>query len=260
MPKPPTRKVREVQSWLFDFLDIEIDPYDFRREIIPWAKEARIKKDVDGHPIDDETGAESLSEKQRKDFTQWLIDHRKGEEWVGTGDIYAPAYLYFNEVKKLPPRTWCIHFGGESFDVFEKGTTLEGLALSTHKREKDLVDCEKNLGPDIGTFEVVFGFAFEADTRDVGWRGQKYGNHALLFKTDGGVRAWHIGDEEHQVIFPLCSEYDVIPLGEIGGGVIMCHYEDSDGEGLQFDNVQALIRYIETEEKKGSRPLARLRC
>jgi hypothetical protein len=260
MKKPPVRKVREVQNWLFDYLDIDLDPYDFTRELQAWAEAEEVSADWKGNPIDRDTTPHELTDRQRKAFKEWLIDHEKGIEWVSTGDIYAPAYLYFNEVKKLPAGTWCVHFSEQSFDVFESGTTLEGLALSTHKKTKDIVDCKKNLGPDIGTFEVVFGFAFEADTRDVGWRGQKYGNHAVLFKTDGGVRAWHIGDEEDQVIFPLCSEYDVIPLGEIGGGVIVCNYEGADGEGLQFDTIQALIRYIEVEEKAGHRPIQRLKC
>lgn len=258
--KPPVKKVREVQNWLFEFLDIDLDPYDFSHEIIPWAKAEGVRKDGEGRKIDQETSPDELSDKQRADFKQWLLKHQKGEEWVATGEIYVPAYLYYSDVRKLPVGTWCVHFSDHSFDVFEKGTTLQGLALSTHKREKDPVDCTKNLDPDIGTFEVVFGFAFEADQQHVGWRGQKYGNNAILFKTDGGVRAWHIGDEENQVIFPLCSEYDVIPLGEVGGGIVTCRYQDSENEGLEFESIQALIRYIETEEKVGHRPIQRLKC
>lgn len=251
MKKPPLKLVQNIQNWLFDYLTPEggLDPYDFMHYIEEWAEFARQKRDGSKRIIDNETSAGDLSEIQLAKFKKWLLENRKGEDWVASGDIMTPAYLYFNEVKKLPTGTWCIHFtNADAFDVFEKGTTLDGLALSTWKREKDAVDCEKNLTNDIGSAECVFGFAFTADERNVIAKGQKYGKNAALFQVDGGVRAWHIGDEEYQVIFPLCSEYNVIPLLEPHRDRIVI--ETEGGEEAVFGSIEDVIRYVESQEKR----------
>ena len=252
MSKPPVKMAQMHQGWLADYLDIDIDPYDFNHELLDWAKAAKIRKDGEGRKFDDETSCHELSEKQLEAFKQWLIKNHKGEDWVSTGAIDVPAYLYFTEVKRLPVGTWCIHFTGKDpFGVFEYGTTLEGLALSTHKREKDQVDCDKNLTEDIGSAEVVYGFAFLASDRDVLYRGQKYGRNAVLFQTDAGVRAWHIGDEEYQVIFPLCSEYNVIPMVEPQPGDIRIQTES--GDDVEFKTLDEVIAYVEKTETKALR-------
>lgn len=255
MKKPSVAQVQNLQSWFCDYLKTEVDPYDFGRYIPEWASDTGIRlKDADETPHD-------LKPAQLKKFEQWLIANEKGIDWVSTGDIYAPAYLFFNEVSKLPRGTWGIHFtDSDAFSVFEQGTTIEGLALSSHKKNKDTVDCRKNVTDDIGIYEVVFGFAFPADERNVLQRGTKYGSNAVLFQTDGAVRAWHIGDEEYQMIFPLCSEYNVIPLHEAGEGISCAFGDSEEGEGLSFDSIQDLIAYIEKSEKEGERPLERLRC
>lgn len=250
MNKPPVKMARQHQEWLFGFLTPEggLDPYDFTHYIEEWAAGARQKRDGSKRVIDQDTSAGDLSEIQLAKFKKWLLENRKGEDWVGSGDIMAPAYLYFDEVKKLPAGTWCVHFTrADAFDVFEHGTTLDGLALSTHKREKDTVDCEKNLTDEIGSAEVVYGFAFTADERNVLARGTKYGRNAVLFQTDAGVRAWHIGDEENQVIFPLCSEYNVIPMTDPAPGDIRIQTEG--GEEMVFESLQDVITYVEGREK-----------
>ncbi len=253
MKKPPIQMVQNVQNWLFDYLDTEIDPYDFNDYILEWMKEARIRwKGADSPMADD------LKPAQLEKFEKWLIASEKGIEWIGTGDIYAPAYLYFNEVSKLPVGTWCIHFTNEdAFDVFEQGTTLDGLALSSHKKNKDTVDCEKNLTDDIGSAECVFGFAFTANERNVLSMGKsKYGRNAVLFQVDGGVRAWHVGDEEYQVIFPLCSEYNVIPLVDPAPGDI--RIETEGGEEMTFKTLQEVIDYVSKKETVQANPSRRL--
>jgi hypothetical protein len=250
MRKPPLKLVKNVQNWLFDYLDTEIDPYDFGSYLQEWAKESRVR-------LPEETYYEDLKPAQQKKFEKWLVDNEKGVDWVSTGDIYAPAYLYFNEVSKLPVGTWCVHFTNEgAFDVFEQGTTLDGLALSSHKQNKDTVDCKKNLSDEIGSAECVFGFAFTADQRNVLNLGQKYGRNAVLFQIDGGVRAWHVGDEEYQVIFPLCSEYNVIPLVGPEPGDI--RIETEGGEEMTFQALQEVIDYVSKKEAVQANPSRRL--
>lgn len=243
MSKPPISQVKEIQSWFYDYLKTEIDPYDFGRFIPEWAEDTGVRlKDVD------ELTPSDLKPVKLKKFHDWLVANEKGIEWVGTGDVYAPAYLYFNEVSKMETGSWGIHFTeADPFGVFDRGTTLDGLALSSYKNTKDKVDCSKNLTDRIGTAEVVFGFSFTADQRNVLSVGRKYGQNAVLFQTDGAVRAWHIGDEEYQMIFPLCSEYNVIPMFDPRPGDI--RIETEDGGEMTFKSLDEVIAYVEGLEQ-----------
>jgi hypothetical protein len=47
-----------------------------------------------------------------------------------------------------------------------------------------------------------YNFAFEAQSRDASNAASQgsYGRHAVMFQ-NSGARAWHMSDEEHQVIF-----------------------------------------------------------
>jgi hypothetical protein len=96
----------------------------------------------------------------------------------------------------------------------------------------------------IGSWSVVYGFAFNADARNVlSWSNrEKYGKNAVLFQSDGAVEAWHYGDEERQVIFPLCSEYNVIPLyAPEPGNVTVGEVDDEDEATNRYDSIQDVI-------------------
>jgi hypothetical protein len=140
----------------------------------------------------------------------------------------APAYLYFGEVVQLPPGAWLVHFTKADFASFDRGTTLEGLALSTWKRSKDEVDCERNLSGELGPFEIVYGFAYDPEGSG-NWadRARGYGYSVLFFQTDCAVSAWHWGDQEQQVIFPLCTEYNV-HTGTYGDGGFWLDGDEED--------------------------------
>ena len=196
-----------------------------------------------------------------KRFKEWLAKHDKGQQWVSEDPYGAPAYLTLTWPKLLPAKTWLIHFTNEApFDAFDRGATLDGLALSTWRKEKIKADCRKNLTDELGSFDYVYGFAMTAY-----WKGfnlhsysSKYGKNAVLFQCDVALEATHFGDEEKQVIFPICSEYNMVPLWNVRDG-LRIRFEDSDDDGLEFDTLQNLIDYIEKEEAAGSRPLERIR-
>ena len=253
--KPSVRKVRRVQKELHAYLDIELDPFDFDPFIREWMEEVGIRWEQPDEPF-----ADDLTPAQLKQFTKWLVDTEKSIYYVTHDPLYAPAYLVFSEVSRLPAGSWGIHFtDADPFEAFDQGSTIQGLALSTWKKEKDVVDCAKNLGDDIGPFETVFGFAFLAGQRNILSHGSKYGRNAVLFQTDGGVRAWHSGDEEYQMIFPLCSEYNVIPLYNPQPGEITV--ETKEGKELIFSSVEDVADYAgesNAQQLRLSGPLVRV--
>lgn len=247
-----------VQEYLFSYLTPPggLDPYDFNRYLREWAESPWTKG---GFDLPEEVVVSDLKKDQVEDFKRWLIDHDKAADWLGSGDVfYAPAYLFFSEVEKMPKGTWGIHFTNEPFKAFDRGATLEGLALSSWKKEKAKAQCPKNLSDDLGTFEYVFGFAFDATGHDVLSAGRKkYGKNAVLFQTDAGVLVYHSGDEEYQLIFPICSEYNVIPLF-LGSGKIVIPTQD-DKEEVEFDSLEEVLEYVQDEKRvRANPPLMRL--
>lgn len=243
------------QKYLFDYLKIEdLDPYDAPSSMLrEWAEET-------GTDLGDVEYSSDLQEPQLTAFGEWLKANEKGIEYVSKDPYYAPAYLTLKWPKLMPRGRWALHFTKERFESFDQGATMQNLALSTWTKEKAKAKCPENLSNELGSFDYVYIFAIDQRKFDM-WTvyARKYGHHAMLFQTDAGVEAYHVGDEEDQLMVPACSEYNVIPLRDVLDG-IFCRFKDSEDEGLEFASPNHLLRYIEEEEAKGGRPMERLVC
>lgn len=232
---------KDLQEDLYSYLQTEIDPYDFTIYLEDFARE---------HDLDDvtnETQFDELSARNQKTFVKWLKTTDKAADWLRQDPIYAPAYLLLHSKLVMPDGSWLIHFTNAMFEGFKYGTTLDGLALSSHKARKEAVDCARNLTGDRTLYDAVFGFAFDAGMRNVLFNSTKYGRNAVLFQTDCGVEAYHDGDNEDQVIFPLCSEYNLILLTDVREGLVV---ETEDGELVTFPSIAKVIEYVEKREGK----------
>lgn len=186
---------------LASYLKSDMDPYDFSYLVYEWLGGGEDKE------------VEELSDAERARFSTWLkykrdyvMQHYGGPGAAGR----LPAYIFFDGVRRMPAGSWLIHFSRAEFTSFERGTTLEGLAISTWKKTKDVADCRTNLTRDIGLFDVVWGFALDVKRRfDWSDLSRNYGPNVVIFQTDCAVSAYHTSDEQEQAIFPLCSEYNV---------------------------------------------------
>jgi len=244
-PRPP--KCAEIQAWVLKWLSTDLDPQDFPLYLIAaWAEE----NEIDGVP--ENAYVDDLAPVQQADYKAWL----EGEVWrlMATDPLELPAYLTLHAERKAPPGTWFAHFTCEpgGFHAFDRGTTMDGLHLSTWKRRKDPANCKRNLPDAIGIAEVVFGFAFDAATaaRNQRGYGHKYGDHVVLFQCDCAVIAYHDGDEETQAIFPICAEYNVVPFTATGGGGLLA--ETERGEDIEFDSLKDALDYVQHAERRAA--------
>jgi hypothetical protein len=135
-------------KWLADYLNIEVDPYDFSALIPDWDPSLDIEM------------VDELSPEQQQAFEEWLKTSKAIEKEMQHDPTGVPSYVYFEDASPLGPNAWCVHFGSASFSSFDRGATADRLGLSTHFREKVFVDCSANLTDDQGPFDVVYGFAF----------------------------------------------------------------------------------------------------
>lgn len=244
--KTKTPEGEWIPKFLASYLATDVDPYDFGFAIEEWG-------DSIGLP-GLENDFESLTDAQQKAFVQWLSkDYRRNAHRLGAeeGARILP-YLLFSDPRPLPRGSWLLHFTRSSpFDSFDRGATLEYLALSTHVTPTR-AKCPDNLSEyGGGPFEVVFGFGFHAalngQLTGTNFRAaaRKYGGNAVLFRTDLAVLAHHDSDNEYQAIFPICSEYDAVAIRDInssGGGETSFH-----GRDVEFDSLTDIMKAIDAK-------------
>lgn len=196
----------QIQKELIEYLN-GFDAYDFQFLLPDFMAEVKGEDELDH--VD--TQIESLDPETFAEFEKWAQERSSEVDTEVEFGAMVPAYLMFDRARAVPPKSWLVHFTKESFDAFDRGATLERLALSTHFKNPVAADCPNNLSDEIGGSEVVFGFAYEIDRlRQVHqWRER---HTAVVFQCDYAVVARHSSDEEYQVIFPLCTEYNLIQL------------------------------------------------
>jgi hypothetical protein len=241
-----------IQEWLFAYLNIDVDPYDFNFAIKDWIEQEEITDDGTPYAEPTDVMPEDLSPDQLKAFTKWLKKSGELDLYTREMPFEAPAYLTLHAKTKMPPGSWFMHFTDAHFNHFTQGATLDGLHLSTWKKRKDLANCSKNLSDTQGLAEVVFGFAYAAENleqmQDVDAGARKYGRNAVVFQCDCAVEAYHDGDDEFQSIFPVCAEYNLHSVSvdhAMGLGL-----DDEAGNTMWFKNLPELIAHLESKPKR----------
>jgi len=117
----------------------------------------------------------------------------------------ANRYMSFIDIVK--PTEWLVHFSNDAYSIakngFQYGSDLDGLHLTTNKGDKQRFD-------EWGSF----AFAFWADSRYAisAANNRKYGNEAVMFKSNSAIAVIHSGDEETQVIFEKEHAVDLVYL------------------------------------------------
>ena len=199
---------------LFDYLNmtdekkIEALLYDFYYMFYDFMKQYHSEEVTEDELYDIEDKCENYNEElafeiydgnyfeYRKEF----VDYIQRNFDYGTE---IPAYLTFDN-PKLVKNEWLIHFSDNAYNI-----ATDGFAYGTD----DMDDLNYSGAGDIeNKFGEGYDFAYEADDfgRFYSNRGNpKYGSEAVLFRATG-VRVWHPGDEEYQVIFWGPSAKDFI--------------------------------------------------
>ncbi len=120
-----------------------------------------------------------------EDFANYMMQHFPEEN---------SSKQHFMGAEMLKRQTWLVHFTGDAYSIasdgFEYGVDhMDKLGLTTFFGKES-----KKYGG--------YNFAFEAGSKYARNSAQsgKYGKEAVMF-TNSGVKSWHHGDEEDQVIF-----------------------------------------------------------
>lgn len=234
-----------IAEWAVEyFSQSDLDPYDFNSMLPAFGKKIGAKFDPYDTSIDD------LSDEDREKF-KFFLNSQEGRAGIyklaNREPEEVPSYVMMTDARRVPRGQWLLHFTRSSpFSSFDRGATLETpLWLTGGNNGKQAVpaQCPKNLSEDLSPYEVVFGFAFALPFRHFGALSKKYGKNAVVFRSDVAVEVYHQTDDEQQVIFPICSEYDALPIVDIstsGSGVVGL----SDGQ-VEFESMSDLMRLLD---------------
>jgi hypothetical protein len=226
-----------------------IDPHDFVHLIEDFYES--IGEDLPDSYDPDDPYDFFETEEFKKVKDRFLKKIESGAFGSGPDD---PTYLFLTGAKLLPRDTWLIHFTDDPYDIARYGFQYGGedytrIGLTTHYTDKTRKS------------KPGWNFAFIAGSRDMdmavkggGRRGEpKYGRHAVLFQS-AGVKSYHVGDQENQVVFwgPLVKDrYPIVWDGDENVWVV--EGVDNKGQGrtlMSSEDIDDVIGWVEANHKQ----------
>ncbi len=183
------RPKEKKQSLYMDEPDEEVDMFDNDIELMEWLQ----RNDEDTY----------------NKFAEYLYDKITSMELPIEPEDY-PAWSYFDNNPQLVKNQWLIHFTSDAEGIAKDGfkygvDQMERLGLTTHLGEFDKKYGGYNFSYLLSDFPK---FASRDYTQGGGF---KYGHEAVIF-TASGIRLWHYGDDEPQVIFYGNTARNIIPV------------------------------------------------
>ncbi len=227
---------------------------DFLMEEDPFFEFERPKEEYYGANGEDVFGDElsgySLVEwiyENNKELYQKYANYLYGRIISDTLDVPAeeyPAWVFFNDKPEIVKNQWLIHFTNDPDGIAKDGfiygaEEMDKLGLTVH-----LSDFDKKYGG--------YNFAYLLnDFKRYGKAGRfsrggefKYGKEAVIFRASG-LRVYHYGDEEPQVIFYGNTATNIIPIKE-GENAKWAIYNNKTGRIIvENDDLEILTKWVQ---------------
>jgi len=141
-------------------------------------------------------------------FAKYLYD-KIDNNTLPINDSEYPAWSYFDDNPMLVKNQWLIHFTDNANDVASDGfkygvDDMTKLGLTTHLGEFDKKYGGYNFAYLLSDFPKYATGNYRSGK-------YKYGKEAVVFNASG-IKVWHHGDQEPQVIFYGNTAKNIIPI------------------------------------------------
>lgn len=148
-----------------------------------------------------------------------------------------PAHQTFDEAIPIK-NEWLIHFTNDALSI-----AREGFKYGTEFLDRlHFTNAGHIEGKGKG-----YDFAYTVRDYDRFYRGYngnpKYGNEAVLFRASG-IKTWHYGDEEYQVIFWGNNAKDIIPIQQNYDGDWTVFSDKTGRELVKFDKLEDIVNWV----------------
>lgn len=228
----------EFYYFFSDFLaetDVEFSPPKEER-LSNYADEPYEEVDMFDNEIELIIWLESNNPEVYNKFADYLYNKIENEELPIDSSEY-PAWHYFSDKPELVKNQWLIHFTKNAESIAEEGFTygvddMTKLGLTT-----SINDFDKKYGGYNFAY-LLSDFPKYAKSNRSGY---KYGNEAVIFNASG-IRVWHYGDEEYQVIFYGNTAKNIIPIIQVDGNWVVVA---RNGRQLfNSDNLERVVKWL----------------
>lgn len=157
--------------------------------------------------------------------------------------VHRPGYPSWNymDFRGYVKNQWLIHFSDHAKDIWRDQTFKYGLddytelGLTTYYKDEAKQFGGYNFAYDVGDFVRYARSRYHS-------RGWKYGKEAVMFRASG-VKVWHWGDEEPQVIFVGRTARDIVYIqstGESDWGVM----NERTGNYIFREDLPQVVRWV----------------
>lgn len=153
-------------------------------------------------------------------------------------DYYEmPAHQSFEE--SIPVKNeWLIHFTSDALGIARNGFEYGTDDMDSLNYTNASVTDGKSEGYD---------FAYTIDDYERFYKGYsgnpKYGNEAVLFQASG-IKTWHYGDEEYQVIFWGRNAKNIIPIQQNSDGEWTVFSSKTGRELAKFETLEEIVNWV----------------
>lgn len=209
-------------------------PYAYNYQYL--FEEFVIDNDID-YDVDE---FEDVPEEYFNEYAEWLFSKIEGGSLNVEPSEY-PAWSYLSN-PTLIKNQWLIHFTDDATGIADNGfiygvDDIDKLGLTTH-----LSQFEKKYGG--YNFSYLLSDFVKYGKSNRGWDNNfKYGKEAVIFRASG-VKLYHHGDEEPQVIFYGNTATNIIPITS-GENSKFGVYSSKSGNLLyESDDMEYVVKWI----------------
>ena len=174
-------------------------------------------------------------------FGKWLYMMIEDGD-LGENKASYPTWYFFDDAKVVKNQ-WLIHFTNDADSIAIEGFTrgvneMDKLGLTTH-----FGDFYKKYGGYNFAYKVEDYAKYAHSNRSFGGYKFKYGKEAVIFNASG-LRLWHNGDEEPQVIFFGNTAKNIIPIVEGENSTWSVRNAKTNRVIFENDNFDKVVQWV----------------
>ena len=203
----------EYYYFFDDFLDETDIFFERPKKTQPSNYMDEPDEDVDMFDNDIElmTWLENNNREMYYKFGEYLYD-KISNNTLPIDDAEYPAWSYFDDSPQLIKNQWLIHFTNNVDSIAKNGfkfgvDDMTKLGLTTRLGEFDKKYGGYNFAYTLNDFKKYGASSYGNWSKS----GYKYGDEAVIFNASG-IKVYHYGDEEPQVIFYGNTAKNIIPI------------------------------------------------
>jgi hypothetical protein len=247
---PKSQKIKylphEYYYYFDDFLD-ETDTYfempkETRKSDYLDEPDEEVDMFDDNNDLELIIWLENNDKETFKKFAEYLFD-KISDNTLPIDPAEYPAWSYFDDSPQIIKNQWLIHFTNDANSIAENGfeygvDDMTKLGLTTSLGEFDKKYGGYNFAYTLNDFQKYGRSSYGNWSKS----GYKYGNEAVIFNASG-IKVWHYGDEEPQVIFYGNTAKNIIPITS-GYGFKFAVYGKNDKILYENDDLPEIVKWI----------------